>query len=100
MANGTTVRHNSPSSTIFVSFAQKESVSLAGFETKSVEIGIANTTGAPITIPAGSTLYVTVVSTSVNSDTGRKSARCTDPRVYTPSAESAEVAAVAAEAPF
>lgn len=77
-----TVRSSSASSACLVRISQERGADLAGFETTSTQIGVVNLTGADLVIPAGSALYLTVVSNRRGED-GVVTARCVDPRVWT-----------------
>lgn len=77
-----TVRSSSSSSACLVRVSQERGADLAGFETIQTQIGVVNVSGGDIVIPAGSTLYLTVVSNRRGAD-GVVTARCVDPRVWT-----------------
>jgi hypothetical protein len=77
-----TVRSSSASSACLVCISQERGADLAGFETTQTQIGVVNLTSGDIVIPAGSTLYLTVVSNRRGED-GVVTARCVDVRVWT-----------------
>jgi hypothetical protein len=77
-----TVRNSSVSSACLVRISQERGADLAGLEITTTQIGVVNNTGDAIVIPAGSALYLTVVSNRRGED-GAINARCVDPRVWT-----------------
>jgi hypothetical protein len=81
-----------------------QSVDCFGNQTSVTELGVVNSTGADIVIPAGSTLYVTVVpgtsSVKEDGDAKTRTSRGTDVRVWTPKAKDAAATIPAADVPF
>jgi hypothetical protein len=94
-----TVQRQSSLSPVLVVAKQVTTQDFAGFQSTQTEIGFVNSTNEPITIPAGSTLYVTV-RTSQTKDDGTRIARCDDVRVWTPRPKSEVASPATADSPF
>ena len=79
---GKTVRSVSGSAILNLRISQEKGANLAGMEITTTTMGVVNHTGADIVIPAGATLYATVISNRRDEE-GTISARCADIRVWT-----------------
>jgi hypothetical protein len=93
-----TVRQSQVSSAVTLLIKQESQPSLAGLDIKSTQIGLINNTGADIVIPAGSTLYATMMSNRRGED-GSITARCVDVRVWSGDSK-AKVEVTEADTPF
>ena len=76
-----TVRPVSSSSTMNLRITRERGADLAGLEVTATTVGLVNHTESDVVIPAGATLYLTVISNRRLED-GTVSARCVDIRVW------------------